>query len=135
MSIDLQTILHHLQQKLPDLLALYHFGSRSQGQARAGSDLDLAVLVAGYTDPLQLWDLTDELANMVGCEVDLLDMRAASTVMQHQILTTGGRYWCLPSAQLQVELFEAAMLSEKLELDSARAALLRQIEQEGKVYG
>lgn len=45
MNFDL--IIEHLGAALPNLLALYAFGSRIQDSANADSDLDLAVLVAG----------------------------------------------------------------------------------------
>lgn len=125
-------IIQTLQTRLPHLLAIYAFGSRIAGTARPDSDLDLAVLVAGYAEPLALFDLAGELADVAGCAVDLLDLRAASTVMQHQILTTGERWWALDA---QAALFEAAMLSEKTALDSARAELLADIQQRGTVYG
>lgn len=125
-------ILQALQTRLPNLLAIYAFGSRVQGTAGLDSDLDLAVLVAGYADVLTLFDLAGELADVAGCPVDLLDLRAASTVMQHQILTTGQRWW---AKDVQAALFEAAILSEKTALDTARAGLLADIEQRGTVYG
>ncbi len=127
-TVLVQTLRHHL----PKLLALYAFGSRIQGTATAESDLDLAVLVAGYADPLTLWALADELAELAGCAVDLLDLRALSTVMQYQIITTGECWW---NGDRQVALFEAAILSEKTELDTARAGLLADIQQSGRVYG
>lgn len=121
-----------LQQRLPKLMAIYAFGSRVQGTARPDSDLDLAVLVAGYADPLELFDLAGDLADVAGCPVDLLDLRAASTVMQHQILTTGRRWW---ARDAQAALFEAAMLNEKIALDAARAGLMDDIHRRGAVYG
>lgn len=127
-----QLILKRVQDRLPDLLALYAFGSRIQGHASADSDLDLAVLVAGYGDPLLLFDLAGELADVAGCAVDLLDLRAASTVMQYQIITTGVRWW---QKDGQAALFEAAILSEKTALDEARSALIDDIQQRGSVYG
>ena len=126
------SILQTLQTRLPNLLAVYAFGSRIQGTAGPDSDLDLAVLVAGYADVLTLFDLAGELADVAGCPVDLLDLRAASTVMQHQILTTGQRWWALDA---QADLFEAMVLSEKTALDTARAGLLADIGQRGTVYG
>lgn len=105
-----ETILDMLQRRVPNLLAIYVFGSRAQGTARPDSDLDLAVLVAGYAEPLALWALTGDLADLAGCPVDLLDLRAASTVMQHQIITTGQRCW---AKDAQAALYEAAILSEK----------------------
>ncbi len=116
----------------PETLAVYAFGSRINANANADSDLDLSVLVAGYADPLRLWELSGELADIVGCPVDLLDMRAASTVMQYQILQTGRRLW---GSELEVGLFEVYVLSEKTELDTARAGLLADIQTRGSVYG
>jgi len=114
------------------VLAIYAFGSRIHGTAGPDSDLDLAVLVAGYADPLTVFDLAGTLADTAGCPVDLLDLRAASTIMQYQIITTGHRWWAKDG---QAALFEAAMLSEKTALDTARAGLLSDIEQRGTVYG
>lgn len=127
-----EAIIQTLQTHVPGLLAIYAFGSRIQGKAGPDSDLDLSVLVAGYAEPLVLWDLAGDLAEPAGCPVDLLDLRAASTVMQYQIITTGERWW---AKDAQAALFETAILSEKTELDSARAELLADIQKEGKVYG
>jgi uncharacterized protein len=96
------------------------------------SDLDLAVLVEGYADPLTLFELSGALADVAGCPVDLLDLRAASTVMQHQVLTTGERLW---AKDVQAGLFEAAMLTEKLHLDERRRGLVEDITARGTVYG
>jgi predicted nucleotidyltransferase len=127
-----EAIVQHLQEKVLGLLAIYAFGSRIQGGAGPQSDLDLAVLVAGYLDPLELWRLSSELAEVAGCEVDLLDFRATSTVMQYQIITRGERWW---AADAQAAIYEAAILSDKTELDRARADLLADIEKRGSVYG
>jgi len=130
--VNQTAIIQTLQGSLPNLLAIYAFGSRIQGTAQIDSDLDLAVLVAGYAEPLVLWKLAGDLADVAGCPVDLLDLRAASTVMQYQVITTGQRWWALDA---QAALFEVAILSEKTELDTARAGLLSDIQKRGKVYG
>lgn len=121
-----------LKDRIPKLLAIYAFGSRIQGTAGPDSDLDLAVLVAGYADVMVLFEVAGDLADIVGCHVDLLDLRAASTVMQYQIITTGQCWW---QADHQAALFEAAILSEKTALDAARARLLSDIQERGTVYG
>ena len=54
-------------------------------------------------------------------------------VMQQQVLTKGERWWAAEG--VEAGLFECAVLSEKLELDRARAPLLRDIERDGRVYG
>lgn len=121
-----------LRQALPKAMAVYAFGSQVAGTARSDSDLDLAVLVAGYADPLQLWDLSHQLADIAGCPVDLLDLRAASTVMQYQVLMHGKRLW---AEGLDADLFECFVMGEKLALDEARAGTLADIAKDGRVYG
>ncbi len=130
--MEFEPLVRLLQSRLPGLLAVYGFGSRVQGTARPDSDLDVAVLVAGYADPLLLWELSGLLAEVAACPVDLLDLRAASTVMQHQVITTGDRWWALDA---RAALFEVAVLSEKTDLDQARAGLLADIGKRGSVYG
>jgi len=132
LNMQREILVQHLQQRLPGVLAIYAFGSRVNGGSRSDSDLDLAVLMAGYAEPVQLWELAGSLAEIAGVDVDLLDLRAASTVMQYQVLTRGERWWARDS---QAALFEAAVLSEKLELDRARAGLLRDIQERGSIHG
>ncbi len=121
-----------LRYAFPNVLAIYAFGSRIQGTAREDSDLDLAVLVGGYAEPLQLWEQANQLTEILGCAVDLLDLRAASTVMQYQVLTQGRRLWASEPA---AGLFECFALSEKIRLDADRAGLIADIENNGRVYG
>ncbi len=125
-------IVELLQAQVPRLLAVYAFGSQVLGTAGPQSDLDLAVLVAGYADVTQLWQLSGALAEVAGCDVDLLDLRAASTVMQYQVITQGVRWW---AKDAQAAIFESAILSEKTDLDVARAGLLADIRARGSVYG
>jgi predicted nucleotidyltransferase len=120
------------QTAWPELLAIYAFGSRTQGNANAHSDLDLAILLPGYAAPLKLWELASQMSDVVGCPVDLLDMRAASTVMQYQVLTQGRKLWSIEPA---AGLFEAFVLSEYTQLNEARAGLLADIAKNGRVYG
>ena len=130
--MEVQKALQHLQGRLPDVLAVYLFGSHASGEFQADSDLDVAVLLPGTADPLALWRLSGELAEIVGIPVDLVDLRAASTVMQYQVVTKGQRLW---AESMTTGLFEAFVLSEKTALDTARAGLLEDIQTEGFVHG
>lgn len=127
-----KAVIELIQAKFPNVLAIYAFGSHVQGNSSAESDLDLAVLVAGYANPLELFDLSGNLSDISGCPVDLIDLRAASTVMQYQIITSGVCWWELDS---QSKLYETFILSEKLALDVRRADLIADISQRGSVYG
>ena len=123
-------LLAGLRAALPQLSAAYVFGSQAQGTAGPHSDLDLAVLAGGPVDPVLLWRLAGDLAGLAGCPVDLVDLRAANTVMQYQVLTTGRRLWADEPA---ASLFECRVLSEKTALDEARAGLLADILADGTV--
>jgi len=130
-NIDHHSLVLLLQTRLPSLLAIYAFGSRVKGCANQSSDLDLAVLVQGYIDPLVSWGLAGQLADISACPVDLVDMRAASTVLQYQIVQTGIHLW---AKQPDAGVFESFVLSEKMDFDWARRGLLMDINQRGKVY-
>jgi predicted nucleotidyltransferase len=130
--MERESILRLLRERLANLLAVYAFGSQIDGSAGPESDLDLAVLVPGHAEPMQLWEIAGQIADLVGCPVDLLDFRAASTVMQYRILTTGQRWWAKDG---RADLYEAGVLSDKTELDSARAELLADVQREGRIYG
>lgn len=124
-------ICNQLRQALPGLLGIYSFGSQTQQNAGPESDLDLAVLVSGYIDKVTLWNLGNKLANELNIDLDLLDLRAASTVMQYQIITGGE---CLWSASIETDEFELYVLSEKYDLDLWRKPLIDQIKEEGRIY-
>ncbi|MBF0448659.1 MAG: nucleotidyltransferase domain-containing protein [Magnetococcales bacterium] len=125
-------IIGVLRERISNLLAIYAFGSRVSGDAGPESDLDLAVLVEGKADPVALWHLAGKLDDLAGCPVDLLDLRAASTVMQYRIITTGEQLW---ARDHQADLYESFILSEKTALDEARAPLMTIIQQEGTIHG
>jgi uncharacterized protein len=131
LRIDPIPLVNVLLGELRDVLAIYTFGSQVDGTATDASDMDIAVLVAGYADPIQLWNLSGILADLALCPVDLLDLRAASTVMQYQVIQSGIRLW---GQEPQAGLFECFVLNEKIALDLARAPLLNQIQATGQVY-
>ena len=127
-----EALVAHLRSRLPNLLAVYLFGSRADGTAGRESDLDIAILNDGPLDPVALWELTSDLAEMAHCPVDLVDLRAASTVLQYQVITKGIRLW---HCDVQAGIYEAFILSEKTALDEWRAGLIDDIVKDGRVYG
>lgn len=125
-------IVDRIRREWIDLQAIYGFGSRVQGFAHVDSDLDLAFLRPDKVDAMSLFRFSDELAEIAGCAVDLVDLRGASTVMQHQIITTGQRWW---AKHPEADLFEVMVLKEMLSLEEGRAGLLSDIAKRGTVYG
>jgi len=130
-DMDMDAVIDKLKRSLDNLMAVYVFGSRAHGEPGPDSDLDIAVLMEGRADPVSLFFIAGDIASLVGCDVDLLDLRNASTVMQYQVVTTGNLLW---SVGRGVDSFECFVLSSKTELDCANAALIADITKEGHVY-
>lgn len=79
----------------PDTEAVYRFGSWGTKYQRADSDLDIAVLLPHETvvhrDPEQRLALVCELADEADTDrVDLVNLRTANTILQFEILRSGG---------------------------------------------
>ena len=125
-------LLSLLRAALPEVRAIYRFGSRATGEARNDSDLDIAVLLPGRADPVRLWEIAEALAVRLGVDVDLVDLIAASTVLQYQIVTTGQRLFAIDA---EVDFYEAFIVSEMLALREARAPLVADIVAEGRIHG
>ncbi|PJB32602.1 MAG: nucleotidyltransferase domain-containing protein [Deltaproteobacteria bacterium CG_4_9_14_3_um_filter_65_9] len=130
---DDDLIIETLRGALPDLAAIYRFGSTATGQAGKDSDVDIAVLPAAPLEPTFRWTLQERLAVALHRSVDLVDLLQASTVMRMQVLESaillfdGG-----PAARLR---FETAACSGYARLNEERRAILDQVRREGTVYG
>lgn len=126
--------LRKLRQSLPGLRAVYRFGSAGSVYETAQSDLDLAVWCLPAVPDASLWWLAQDLAVQCGRDVDLVNLNTASTVMRHQIMTTGERLFMVPPL-VDVELFETHVLSEYASLNERRALILHDVLETGSVYG
>ena len=82
-------LIEFVQQALPDLIAVYRFGSQVKGTSRPESDVDLAVLARHSIPALRRFELAQELAAQLHRDVDLVELRSASTVMRMQVVSTG----------------------------------------------
>lgn len=120
----------------PDALAVYLYGSAAVDAHTAHSDLDLALLLPGHAakalSPLQWFELQGDLAELWSCEVDLVDMRSAPTVLQKEIIENGRRI--ATRDRDSVEGFEALVLSLYGKLNEERAGILEAFRATGKAY-
>ena len=96
-------LIEQIRKSVPSLIALYRFGSQAKGTARPDSD------------------------------VDLVDLRTASTVMRMQVLSTGV---CLdaPVEPARRE-FEMYAYSDYARLNEERREIVKGITKRGLVYG
>jgi predicted nucleotidyltransferase len=126
-------LVEHIRKSVPDLIALYRFGSQAKGTARPDSDIDLAVLARDPIPNLRRFELAQELAVQLHCDVDLVDLRNASTVMRMQVLSTGT---CLDTQNESVRReFEMYAYSDYARLNEERREILKGITKRGLVYG
>ncbi len=121
-----------LREELPDLQAIYLFGSRGRGEEHAGSDVDVAVLGPRPIDPVGRWELQERLAVLVHAPVDLVDLRAASTVMRVQVLD--GSTLLFEADAPARALFEATALGAYARLEEERRGILDDVHRTGHVY-
>ena len=110
MSIEKQ-FLTRIQQVVPNLKAVYLFGSRASDKARSDSDYDVAVLAE---DSLQgkefFFRLQLELAGMTDSGVNLVDLQSLPIVMQFEVLLGRRRLLCADRSFCTA--FESGVLSD-----------------------
>lgn len=129
-----ELVLRRLRNSLPGLRAVYRFGSSGSVYETPQSDFDLAVWCLPAVPDASLWWLAQDLAVRYGRDVDLVNLNTTSTVMRHQIMTTGERLFAAPPL-VDIELFETHVLSEYASLNERRALILQDILETGSVYG
>jgi len=132
-DMDDNALVDRIRQSVPNLIALYRFGSQAKGLARTESDLDLAVLACNPIPAVRRFELAQELAIQLHRDVDLVDLRTASTVMRMQVISTGE---CLdaPNEPTRRE-FEMYVFSDYARLNEERREILKRISASGLVYG
>ena len=84
----IEIIRQHLIRELAVNIIVV-FGSGAQGTFRQESDIDLAFFSDSETQEYQLFSTAQTLAALCGREIDLVDLKRASTVFKAQILGKG----------------------------------------------
>ncbi|MDP3089446.1 MAG: nucleotidyltransferase domain-containing protein [Nitrospira sp.] len=131
--MDDRTLIKYFRRSVPGLIALYRFGSQAKGSARPDSDVDLALLTRDPIPAMHRFELAQDLAIQLHRDVDLVDLRSASTVMRMQVISTGT---CLdaPDEPARRE-FEMYTYSDYARLNEERRDILKRIAASGVVYG
>lgn len=118
---------------IPGLRLLYCFGSQATGRARDDSDLDLAFLASGTVAPEERWRVQETIAADIGRDVDLVDLRRASTVLRAQVVVHGRALYAADDSERAS--FEATTLAAYARLNEERRGILADIRARGSVHG
>ncbi|MEE9424777.1 MAG: nucleotidyltransferase domain-containing protein [Methylococcales bacterium] len=84
-------IRHVIKQYLPDIQIILVFGSMAQGKEQSHSDLDIAILTGSDLTPQQKKNIIENLAQLTGRPIDLVDLRRAGQPLLSEIITKGVR--------------------------------------------
>lgn len=98
-SQELIAMLRPFFETRPEALLVYLFGSRARGEARATSDIDIALLVDDSVNPadyaryrLNLWgELTSHLHRN---DIDIVVLNNAPVLLRHRVLRDGKLVLC-----------------------------------------
>ena len=132
LSLDYKKkIVEFLVEKInPEFI--YLFGSFARGEAREDSDIDLAVYVGEYIGSYELFVLGNELSFDLGKDVQIIDLKSASTVFAAQIVGNGQVLYCRDDfvrANYEIRIFK-----DYAKLNEERKVILDAVERDGKVY-
>jgi len=129
-TIDVEFIKDFLRSRLSPWL-IYLFGSAKTGKMRPDSDVDLAFFSDKHFDDYEVFLVAQELAEVLGREVDLINLGQASEVFRAEIV--GSREVIFESDVQRRYWFEMNALMDFALLNERRQPILDRIQERGTV--
>lgn len=129
---DKQLIIDTLKQEIPELQAIYIFGSQSDGSATSKSDIDIAYLSTKTLTNVERWEVSQKLASLLSMDIDLLELSTTNTIFRYQILSTAERIY---GHGYEVESFETLAYSFYLRFKEERQPIVDAIMENKSVFG
>lgn len=102
-----EKIVDYFLDKKPKLI--YLFGSYAKNINRDESDIDIAVLLGTPMESREKYKYKMELVDLLGKEIDLIDLADANIILKHQIVTTGKTLFC--RTNLEKDEFKYGVIS------------------------
>ncbi len=125
-----ETIITELHEAVPNLKALYIFGSFADDTVNRESDIDIAYLAEDTLNNIQRWEIAQALARRLNIDVDLVDLKTTNTVFRFQIISTGKRIF---GDGYDVEEFEMLSYSFYLRFQEERQSIIDAVLADKKV--
>ncbi len=119
--------------KLPDVQAIYRYGSGGSMYERKDSDIDIAILANQILSFQETTELAAILTGLTGRDIDLHDMRNLPVTLRVQIVLQGTRLYC--AEPVVAESYESHTLSDYVRLNEERRLILKDIQQREQIYG
>jgi predicted nucleotidyltransferase len=127
-----KTVLGHY----PSVQGIYLFGTHGTEYERPGSDVDIALILppeqAKKEGDLVLSQCRMDLESVLHKDVDLLNARQVSTVLQKEIISTGTILYC--ADRYALDEFEMLVMSFYQKLNEERAGVLAEGLASGRFY-
>jgi predicted nucleotidyltransferase len=127
-----EILVERILAALPDTQAIYLFGSAAAGRLRDDSDVDVAVLLphvrAKALGSLALSELAFDLMKALRRDVDLINLRQVSTVLQKQVIENGIVLFC--ADEFAKDEFEMLTISFYQKLNEERAGILQSLKED-----
>jgi uncharacterized protein len=131
--MDFAAAIDVLRTRVPGIRVVWLYGSHARGDARADSDVDLALLADAPIGLDELLTLQSDLAACVGTEVDLVDLWQADDVLRMQVIEHGRVLYERTSTDRA--RFEMQAASRYAHLNEERQEILDDVVRRGSVYG
>ena len=132
----LTSIVHIVLEHYPEAQAVYLFGTYGTMDEWPSSDVDIAILLppaeAKRAGALDMGDLRLTLEGLLGKDVDLINLRQVSTVLQKEVVFADRRIFC--ADVYAADEFEMLTLSFYQKLNQERAGVLADGLANGKFY-
>ncbi len=109
------------------------FGSSVRDQIHEDSDIDIAFLCKNETNEYDLYMIAQKLADVLGRDVDLVDLRKVSTVFAVQIIANGIVIY--DNDRYTNAVFKMRTFKEYALLNEERQCILDKIKERGSIYG
>ncbi|MBU0702038.1 nucleotidyltransferase domain-containing protein [bacterium] len=133
---EYKAIIQTILAPYPDTQAIYSFGTHGTEQEWPESDVDIAVLLppkeAKQVGSFAMSKLHVTLEQLLGKDVDLINLRQVSTVFQKEITIQNRRFFCADN--YAADEFEMLVLSFYQKLNEERRQILDEFWQTGRAY-
>ena len=135
-GMDADPIIAAIQAAYHNVQAIYLFGSYGTRDEWPTSDVDIALLLphgcARSAGSLALSEVRFTLERLLHRDVDLINLRLVSTVLQKEVISADRRIFCADA--YAVDEFEMMTLSFYAKLGDERRGILEQFRETGRAY-